>query len=412
LRRVINPMVTLAIVTTQLADGESPEIPSRERTDALGLLANALDSFRVAAQDRREADARNMQEQQCVNDALGDRLEALRLGDLTRTIATPFPAAYERLRTNFNEAVSALRGMVQMVSESASNIDSGAQEIASAADDLARRTEASAANLEETNAALQQVEARVRDGREATQVTMVRADQTIRIVGEGRATGADAAASMDRVAASAENIGSVIDGLDKIAFQTRVLAMNAAVEAGRAGAAGSGFAVVADLVSALAQRAEEESKRVRVLITSTRDDIETAADAVRRTDRSLETIAEDVEALHQLLVRLEGDSAAQARAMTEIAGAMAQLDRSTQQNAAMVEQTSAGARSLSGEVSLLAERAGAFKFERRERDVPVEFDRRGSRRSGDSAGAGRRAADNAAIGRRTGDSPRVGASIH
>ncbi|WP_257845704.1 methyl-accepting chemotaxis protein [Sphingomonas sp. J344] len=185
-----------------------------------------------------------------------------------------------------------------------------------------------------------------------------------------------AAATMDWVSQRAEDIGSVIEGLDKIAFQTRVLAMNAAVEAGNAGEAGRGFAVVADLVSALAVRAEEEAKRVRELITETRSEVQVAAEAVQRMDASLIAIASDVDAVHSLLVHLHEDSEQQSRAVSEIASAMVTLDGATQQNAAMVEQASAAADTLSDEVLTLNRHARAFEFERRKRDLPVALDRR------------------------------------
>jgi len=361
LRRVIHPIAQLSTVTTAMVAGDTPEVPHRGRRDELGDIANALESFRATSAERQRIDAFRLDEQQIVSTALGEQLAALREGDLTRTIDTPFPPAYERLRADFNAAVEALREMISRVNQSTTTIDRGAHEIAAAADDLARRTEASAANLAETNVALHQTELRVREGLEATQATMARAGEAIRAVGEGRATGEEAAASMDRVAASAENIGSVIDGLDKIAFQTRVLAMNAAVEAGRAGAAGSGFAVVADLVSALAQRAEEEARRVRTLIGATREDVGAAVEAVHRMDRQLAAIAEDVDALHELLERHQRDSDDQSRTMSEIATTMAGLDSSTQQNATMVGEASAAARNLSIEVSTLATHAAAFK---------------------------------------------------
>jgi methyl-accepting chemotaxis protein len=165
---------------------------------------------------------------------------------------------------------------------------------------------------------------------------------------------------MGRVSQSAKGIDSVIEGVDKIAFQTRVLAMNAAVEAGRAGDAGRGFAVVADLVSALALRAEEEAKRARNQLTVTQSEIVVAVGAVQSVDRAFADITDDVGAVHALLASISRDNQAQSGAISEIAAAVNTMDRTTQQNAAMVEETSAAARNLTTEVDALASQTATF----------------------------------------------------
>jgi methyl-accepting chemotaxis protein len=207
------------------------------------------------------------------------------------------------------------------------------------------------------------MDGRLKASARAATATVGRADQAIATVSGGRGLAEEAVQAMGRVSDSAKGIDSVIEGLDKIAFQTRVLAMNAAVEAGRAGEAGRGFAVVADLVSALAMRAEEEAKRARDQLTVTQTDIVTAVDAVGQVDTALQNISADVGEVHQLLGQMANDNQAQALAITEINSAIASMDQATQQNAAMVEQTSAAARSLMTEVTGLADQAGRFRCE-------------------------------------------------
>jgi methyl-accepting chemotaxis protein len=181
------------------------------------------------------------------------------------------------------------------------------------------------------------------------------------VVESGRSIADEAVQAMGRVSESAKGIDSVIEGLDKIAFQTRVLAMNAAVEAGRAGDAGRGFAVVADLVSALAMRSEEEAKRAREQLTATQTDIGTAVEAVQRVDGALQNISGDVTEVHTLLSDIATDNQAQSSTITQISAAIGTMDQATQQNAAMVEETSAAARNLNSEVTALSDRAAMFR---------------------------------------------------
>jgi methyl-accepting chemotaxis protein len=176
---------------------------------------------------------------------------------------------------------------------------------------------------------------------------------------------------MNRVSESAKGIDSVIEGLDKIAFQTRVLAMNAAVEAGRAGEAGRGFAVVADLVSALAIRAEQEAGRARDQLTATQTDIVAAVERVHKVDGALSTISGDVGEVHVLLGEMANDNNAQSAMISEISTAISTMDKATQQNAAMVEETSAAARNLTDEVAALSSRAAQFKIGGTGRPAPL-----------------------------------------
>ncbi|GFE73783.1 methyl-accepting chemotaxis protein [Novosphingobium sp. TCA1] len=354
------PMAKLSSAVDRLAKGDDCTIPELHREDEIGTLARAADVFRKAAADRAEADHRAAEEQKVVTSAVGEGLDALRQGDLTREITVAFPAGYAALKDNFNAALAELRRMIGAVASSAGGIQTGSAEIAQASEDLARRTEANAASLEETSAALVQIDQRLKASATASTQTVRRADEALSTVSGGRAVAGEAVAAMDRVSQSARGIDQVIEGVDKIAFQTRVLAMNAAVEAGRAGDAGRGFAVVADLVSALAMRAEEEAKRARDQLTVTQTDIVTAVDAVQRVDGAFESISEGVGEVHSLLGRMAEDNQAQSTAITQISVAVSTMDHSTQQNAAMVEETSAAARNLTTEAGSLNDQAARF----------------------------------------------------
>lgn len=354
---IADPYVTTVVRMEALAAGDlDAPIEFTDYQDCVGRLTRAMFTFRDAAVvQKQQAD-----EQAEVVRTLAAHLARLSEGDLTAEVTAEFPASYAELKTNFNEAVVRLREMISAVADSAEAIGTGSREIAQASEDLARRTEGNAASLEQTSASLTQIDERLRATAGSSQKTVERADAAIGVVKGGRSIASEAVQAMGRVSESAKGIDAVIEGLDKIAFQTRVLAMNAAVEAGRAGEAGRGFAVVADLVSALAMRAEEEAKLARDQLTVTQTDIGTAVNAVERVDGALAEITEGVGEVHNLLGTMAADNQTQSSAVTEISSAISSMDQSTQQNAAMVEQTSAAARNLLSEVSSLSERASLF----------------------------------------------------
>ncbi|VVT16112.1 Methyl-accepting chemotaxis sensory transducer [Sphingomonas aurantiaca] len=356
---IADPYVTTVVRMEALAAGDlSSSIQFTDYADCVGRMTKAMFTFRDTAVAQRD----NGVEQKAVVDMVSAHLEELAAGDLMTAIEEDFPPEYAALKTNFNAALDSLRALITSVSDGAATIRTGSSEIAQASEDLARRTEANAASLEETAAAVTRMDGRLKATAVAAQSTVGRADQAIETVGSGRAVAAEAVQSMGRVSESAKGIDSVIEGLDKIAFQTRVLAMNAAVEAGRAGDAGRGFAVVADLVSALAMRAEEEAKRARDQLTATQSEIVIAVKAVQRVDGALAGISGDVGQVHELLATIATDNQAQSAAITQISEAVRAMDESTQQNAAMVEETSAAARNLSGEVGALTEAAERFRI--------------------------------------------------
>ncbi|ATY33430.1 methyl-accepting chemotaxis protein [Sphingomonas psychrotolerans] len=363
-RSITAPLGQITVRMRTLADGDTrAEIPGADRRDEIGNMAGALQIFRDNAIAKAAAEAAKAQadaDQQAIVALLSEKLEALSEGDLTGTISGNVPPTYAALSGNFNTALGNLRDLIAALADASQSIESGSSEIAAASDDLARRTESNAASLEETSAALSQMNARLKSSAEAADRTVDRAQQAIGIVGSGRATAEEATSAMDRVSGSAQGIDDVIEGLDKIAFQTRVLAMNAAVEAGRAGEAGRGFAVVADLVSALAMRAEEEAKRAREQLSTTQSEIRSAVDAVLKVDAALAEITGSVEQVHQFVETMASDNRAQSATIGEIATAVNVMDQSTQQNAAMVEQTSAAARNLAGEVVALTRQSARF----------------------------------------------------
>ncbi|GFE74409.1 globin-coupled sensor protein [Novosphingobium sp. TCA1] len=299
--------------------------------------------------------------------ALDRAMSRLAAGDLVHDI-DDLPAGFLSLKNSYNRSLANLRQTIGSVVKASDAIYGESGAIAQASEDLAQRTESSAANLEEAAATLVRVEERVKATASGAQETLGIAGEALGAVGQGRGVAGDAVQAMHVVHECARGIDAVIEGVDKIAFQTRVLAMNAAVEAGRAGNAGRGFAVVADLVSSLAMRAEEEARKARDGLSTTRSEIDQAVAIVSRVDRSLETIAGEVERVHSLVETMARDNDAQATAISEVSSTVGVMERTTQQNAAMVEQTSAAARTLISDAKVLADQAGRFQIE--ERPIP------------------------------------------
>ncbi|MBC7492557.1 MAG: chemotaxis protein [Novosphingobium sp.] len=361
---IAGPYVATVVRMEALAAGDlTSPIEFTGYTDCVGRMTKAMFTFKEAAATQLAQKAEADRNSDVVR-TMSSNMEKLADGDLTADITADFPTSYAALKASFNQALANLRDVIGGVSNGTEAIRTGSSEIAQASEDLARRTEGNAASLEETSAALVQIEARLKASAAAAQGTVARADRAIASVGSGRATAETAMAAMTRVSGSAKGIDDVIEGLDKIAFQTRVLAMNAAVEAGRAGDAGRGFAVVADLVSALAMRAEEEAKRARDQLSITQSEIVTAVKAVEKVDGAFTDISNDVAEVHKLLAGMASDNVAQSAAVTEISAAVGSMDKATQQNAAMVEETSAAARNLTAEVAALAEQAAKFQLDR------------------------------------------------
>lgn len=307
--------------------------------------------FEVAAIERNNAIAK-----------IDRALARLADGDLAQDVGD-LPEAFESLEASYNQTLANLRGTIGSVVTASSTIQSESRDIAESSEDLARRMESNAAALEQTAVTLVQIEDRVKTTAADAQETLTIADEALMAMERGKDGANGAVQTMHQVHANARNIDTVIEGVDKIAFQTRVLAMNAAVEAGRAGEAGRGFAVVADLVRALAMRAEEEARKAREGLSATQSDIATAVDAVRQVNEALQGVAVKFERVHSLIAQMSKDNAAQSNAISEINMAVSSMDRTTQQNASMIERTSASAHALHNDAVNLAAQAGRFQVE-------------------------------------------------
>lgn len=293
---------------------------------------------------------------------LANAMKALSLGDLTQELRAPFLPALDKLRVDFNETSLKLCSTLQTISQNAGAIAAASQQIQTASNDLSKRTEQQAASVEETAAALEEITTTVADSSHRAQeagMLVRRTKEHAEISGNVVNQAVDA---MGKIEHSAREISNIIGVIDEIAFQTNLLALNAGVEAARAGEAGKGFAVVAQEVRELAQRSAKAAKEIKELINTSNGHVTSGVNLVGNTGKALQEIVSQVVHVDGNVSAIVEASKEQATGLKEINLAVNTMDQGTQQNAAMVEETTAAAHSLAREAEQLFELLGQFNI--------------------------------------------------
>jgi methyl-accepting chemotaxis protein len=376
------PVGQMTALMRRLVSGDHDvEIPSAKRADEVGEMGQAILSFKDAAIRKLELEAdalatrRAVEAERDINEeaartaaeelgrvvsAVAAGLSRLARGDLSFQLGETFSAQYRVLKDDFNSAVSALKETVLIISANAETIAHGAGEIASASTDMSQRTEQQAATLEQTAAALDQLTATVRSSAQSAAEAGVIVSAAKDGAAESSQIVSQAISAMSGIEASSREIAQVIGVIEEIAFQTNLLALNAGVEAARAGEAGRGFAIVASEVRALAQRSAKAAKEIETLIANSNVHVGSGVDLVRQTGQALDLIVSQVRDLNTCVSGIAHAANEQAAGLAEINTAVGRMDKATQQNAAMAEQTSAATQSLSGEATDLSRLLGRF----------------------------------------------------
>nr|WP_298101100.1 methyl-accepting chemotaxis protein [uncultured Shinella sp.] len=382
-RSITRPIAQLRVTLAAMGRGElDSQSASDSRKDEIGDLARAVaevrdatrakadeqsrhDAERAAADHARmaaDADARSVQASRtaaAVNQ-IGVALEEMANGRLDYRITQSFDAELDTLRANFNASIGKLQATVEAIGKIAGSIDAGAREISGATNDLARRTEQQAASVEETAAALDEISTTVADSTKRAEEAGALVAETRRNAEKSGDVVSQAVAAMGEIERSSTEINNIIGVIDDIAFQTNLLALNAGVEAARAGEAGKGFAVVAQEVRELAQRSATAAKEIKQLINSSGEQVRAGVSLVGQTGTALTGIVSGVQEINRHVVSIVEAAREQATALTEINSAVNAMDQSIQQNAAMVEETSAASQNLASESVSLSELLAQF----------------------------------------------------
>jgi methyl-accepting chemotaxis protein len=368
IRGISKPLGDIHKALSAVADENvSMTIPHSDMTNEVGMMAKATVSLQQKVRERHAMERRQEEQQQQLdserqsnldmqrNEAelqarvvatIGEALEKLAQGDLTvrcRDLGT----RYADLRENFNEALAHLDAAMARVNSKGIDIGGSKDEIRKASNELSQRTERQAANLEETSAALDELTVAVRqtaDGAHeaAKRVSAVSTEATRsdRVVEE-------AIGAMTGIEQSSAEISKIIGVIDEIAFQTNLLALNAGVEAARAGESGKGFAVVAQEVRELAQRSASAAKEIKDQIARSSGQVQNGVRLVGEAGEALKRISDQIKSANDIVGKIAHSASEQDTTLRSISSSLNQLDLATQHNAAMAEETTASAESLS-----------------------------------------------------------------
>lgn len=292
--------------------------------------------------------------------ATGEVLTALSSGDLTTRMSGTFYGDFHRLQADLNSTAEQFESAMAQIAQSADTVNANAAEISSSAQDLATRTERSATNLTRTASAMDGLKDLVGTAAKRLEKVNALVQKTHGNTQTGEKVVEEVVAAMGEISAFSRKIEEVVSVINDISFQTNLLALNAGVEAARAGESGRGFSVVASEVRALAQRAADSSKEIEALIAQSSERVNRGVELVGKTSDALQVMAKDISQVADNVSEIASSAASQSAGISEATEAIAEVDRATQQNAAMFEETTAASMSLTDSSRTLKQLSSRF----------------------------------------------------
>jgi len=289
-------------------------------------------------------------------------INAMRDGDLTTRPRAWGRDEAARLMITLSDMQAALRSIVQDVREASTQLVDSSDAIAQGAHDLSSRTEQTAANLEETAASMEQISATVRETAEHAQAASGHAERNAHLANRGAQVMDQVAHTMRGIGEDAHRISDITGVIDGLAFQTNLLALNAAVEAARAGEQGRGFAVVASEVRALAQRSADAARQITQLIQDSNERVRLGAGVVQQATGTMGEIGHSAQEVRDLLGEIATGSREQSSGVAQVGAAVQDLDRVTQANVSLVDDTASAANELRHHARALQDRVARFKL--------------------------------------------------